>query len=740
MKKKLSLLVLLLLSIANYAQDISYTFQNARNTNDGVDDFYEVDIYASSTTEFKMGDVQIRFFYNTAAFGEAVNDNGVLESLEPDGSLFATALFGGAVPQFGLLNIANTLDSFTIVYEAKVSAGTFPENTITATPTHLFSIKLKYTDVAEAADVTFSTEAADQDQVFTACGPFEASAFANADCINTPGEQLDIAGITFDSSGASLVSLIQWSGITSSDWNTATNWVGDVIPTSTDDVEIVSAANSPEIGNDIIEVNNLTVDTGATLTVTGFGAVHVAGDLTVDGSLLMSASSSSSLTGTSLIVDGTATGNVSYELNDFITDEFTLISSPVSGEVRSDFMSNVANNILINTAVSPNRFALATYNDANESGTKYEYFDADDLSDTTSEFGTAAGYSFAKASAGSILFTGTAVTTNVEKAVSASEFNLVGNPYTAFLPINENDDNNFINDNLAKMDPSFVGVYIWDTAQQKYVANTLTSGGAHITPGKGFFVHTTTGVSTLSFDAAKRVESSFLTAPKTINTTPKIELLATANGTTVNTAIQYFDFATKGLDPGYDVGNFSGASFDVYTKLVDDVEGTDFTLQSLPLQTEEATSIPVGVVAKAGTTIRFSIAKDNLETAVYLEDTLLNIITNLDETAYEVTVSEDTNGSGRFLLKTESAKILAVDDADISSVNVYTTNEVLVVKGISQEDFNVHVFNVLGKEVFKAKETGIGNNTLALPSLQTGIYLVKVNSSLGTTNSKIVIK
>ncbi len=740
MKKKLSLFMLLLLSIANYAQDISYTFENPRNTNDGVDDFYEVDIYASSTTEFKMGDVQLRFFYNTTAFGEAVEDNGVLESLTPTGTLFGSALFGGAVPQFAIVNIANTLDSFTITYEAKVSDGTFTENTITATPTHLFSIKLKYVDATEEPDVTFSTEAADQDQVFTACGPFDASAFTNADCIGFPGDQLSLADITFDSAGAALVSSIEWLGVTSSDWNTATNWVGDVVPSSTDDVEIVSAINSPEIDNEIIEVNNLTIDTGATLTVTGFGALEVAGDLTVDGSLLMSVSSTSSLTGTSLIVEGTATGNITYELTEFIADEFTLISSPVSGQVRSDFMTAGSTDILINTTPDPDRYALGTYNDANADGAKWDYFDADDLSDTTSELGTAAGYSFAKASAGSILFTGTPVTTSVEKAVTADEFNLVGNPYTAFLPINGNGDSNFINDNLSKMDPSFVGVYIWDTEQQKYVANTLTSGTANITPGKGFFVHTTTGVATLSFDAAKRVESPAFLVLKTSNTTPKIELLATSNGTTVTTAIQYFDFATKGLDPGYDVGNFSGASFDVYTKLLDDANGKDFTLQSLPLESEETTSIPVGLVAKAGSTVRFSIAKDNLDTAIYLEDTLLNVVTKLDETAYEVTVNEDVNGSGRFFLKTEASKILAVDDADISSIKVYTSSEALVVKGIIEGEFNVQLFNVLGKEVFKAKETGIGNNTLTLPSLQAGVYLVKVNSSLGTTNSKIIIK
>lgn len=200
MKKNITLLFLLI-SIVNCAQDIEFTFGNPVNTNDGIDDFYEVDVYASSSTGFKIGDLQIRFFYNTEAFGEAVKDNEVLESLTPNGSLFGTTLFNGSVPQFSLLNIANTPDSFTIVYEANVSDGTFTENTITAVPTHLFTIKLKYEDVTKANELTFSTELLDT-EVFTACGPYETTPFENAGCIDFPGTQLSREAISLDSTGA----------------------------------------------------------------------------------------------------------------------------------------------------------------------------------------------------------------------------------------------------------------------------------------------------------------------------------------------------------------------------------------------------------------------------------------------------------------------------------------------------------------------------------------------------------
>lgn len=740
MKKNILLFMLLLLSIANYAQDISYTFDNPRNTNDGVDDFYEVDIYASSTTEFKMGDVQLRFFYNTAAFGQAVNDNGVLESLTPAGSLFGSALFGGAVPKFALLNIANTLDSFTIVYEAKVSDGTFTENTITATPTHLFSIKLKYTDLAEAADVTFSTEAADQDQVFTACGPFDASPFTNADCIGFPGQQLLLADVSFDSAGAALASFVEWSGITSTVWDTATNWVGDVLPTTTDDVSIADVTNSPVIASgEAFTVNAFTVETAAALAINDSGYLRVDGNFTNDGTITMTSTAAESA---SLLVKGSATGVVTYERGGLIANEFSIVTAPVAGQSVKAFVENAANDIRINTTVTPNRLAIGFYDETQPAGSKWVYYTTDDIVTDALTFEQGRGYAISRGTNGSVSFTGTIETASVTKALE-TEWNAIGNPFTTFLPANENGGANFIADNTSKINPANLGIYVWDNAQAKYVVVPGSGSASFIAPGQGFFVRAAAGATDVSFDEAQRMKQPITggTFSKGTNSEKSgFTLTASTGAKSVTTLVNYSNTTTKGLDPGYDLGNFAGAEFDVFTKLVGDTAGEDFTIQSLPLETEEATNIPVGLVAKAGTTIRFSIAKDNLDTAVYLEDTVLNVVTKLEDTAYEVTVSEDTNGSGRFFLKTESSKVLAVDAADISSIKVYTSNEALVVKGIVQGEFNLQLFNVLGKEVFKAKETGIGNNTLDLPSLQIGVYLVKVNSSLGTTNSKIIIK
>ena len=74
-----------------------------------------------------------------------------------------------------------------------------------------------------------------------------------------------------------------WLGIFSTDWNDAGNWCGG-IPTSTTDVVITSApANQPVIGIAGGTCRNITIGSGASLTITGSNNLTVSGDWTNNG-------------------------------------------------------------------------------------------------------------------------------------------------------------------------------------------------------------------------------------------------------------------------------------------------------------------------------------------------------------------------------------------------------------------------------------------------------------------------
>ncbi|MBW1298604.1 immunoglobulin-like domain-containing protein [Aquimarina litoralis] len=198
MKKIILFTLLICLSTYMNAQDITFTFQNTRNTNDGTDDFYEADIYIAATSDFKLGSGQIYFTYSTAAFGENIHSGGNFEYLQPAGSILAETYSGFPAYSSFIAN-DNTNSRVSTSFQQGLSSGTITANNVTSTPKHLFSIRIKYADISEDPTIAFETGSVFLDQFFTACGP---TTFGFPDCTNFPGVQL--TNDTFDSTGAEI--------------------------------------------------------------------------------------------------------------------------------------------------------------------------------------------------------------------------------------------------------------------------------------------------------------------------------------------------------------------------------------------------------------------------------------------------------------------------------------------------------------------------------------------------------
>ncbi|RQO66030.1 hypothetical protein DBR43_27705 [Pedobacter sp. KBW06] len=75
----------------------------------------------------------------------------------------------------------------------------------------------------------------------------------------------------------------QWTGNISTDWANAANWCDGVLPTSTTDVVITSGATRMPNISTSVSSRSLTINSGATLTLTGTGTLNVAGTLTNNG-------------------------------------------------------------------------------------------------------------------------------------------------------------------------------------------------------------------------------------------------------------------------------------------------------------------------------------------------------------------------------------------------------------------------------------------------------------------------
>ncbi|WP_299838982.1 T9SS type A sorting domain-containing protein [uncultured Tenacibaculum sp.] len=742
--KKLLLFLICLISYNTYAQNISFTFVNARNTNDGVDDYYEADIYIASDTDFIVGSGQLYFNYNTEAFGENVHASGNFSMETPTDCILDTSFGGGFLEAYNLFIVNDNISSrvsTSFQQNASINAFNFSGVTsnVTSTPTHLYSIKIKYNDVTKDPNVSFEVGGTFLDQFYTACGPTTGS--NSPDCTNHPGTQ--ITGDSYDSTGASLFSDVNWTGASSAFWSITSNWNTSAIPSTSNNVTIPDVANDPILNTGNLSVNDLTIDSGADLTVDVNGALTVNGDLNNSGTIALTASASNSSV---FIVEGSASGQVTFQQNGLLANQWNVITAPVSGQSIKDFAENAANDIRINNTVSPSRYAIAYYDDSNADGAKWVYYTTTDLSSGTLTFELGKSYAISRATDGSVSFTGTIETNDVTETVAADQWNAIGNPYTAYMPINENSGANFIQDNFAKFNSSFVAVYTWDASQNKYTAQTLADAESKLAPGQGFFIRTNTGVGNVAFNKVQRgldVSGGASTRLVTTNSNTEIKLSIASDATKVSTRILYSETATKGLDAGYDVGNFGGADLDVYSKLIEGNTEDNFTIQSLPISNYEEIIVPVGVVAEAGKEIVFSVEMNNLpsDSNIYLEDKLTNTYTDLTEGGFTVKVEEKLNGAGRFYLHT-SAKVLSTDDEIINNetVSIFkSTKSEITITGVTS-NANVKVYSILGKEVATTTIEGNQTSKINLNNLSSGIYIVKLQSETSEISKKIILE
>lgn len=199
-------LIVMLMSLTTYSQDIHFTFANAQNTNDGSNDFYEVDVMIqtiNSTGSFKLGSGQLYFNYNTLAFGSNIKAGGsfTVTHTNPD-YICGQFVDAAAAAIYGPFTTNdNTTSRVSWAFSQAFSSSTFAADNVTPTAKKLCHIKIKYAGTIQDPMFLFEDGTIYDDQFYTACGP-AGGPFTTADCGASPGTQL--LNDTFDSGGATL--------------------------------------------------------------------------------------------------------------------------------------------------------------------------------------------------------------------------------------------------------------------------------------------------------------------------------------------------------------------------------------------------------------------------------------------------------------------------------------------------------------------------------------------------------
>lgn len=524
-----------------------------------------------------------------------------------------------------------------------------------------------------------------------------------------------------------------WTGGTSSTWNLAGNW-DNGIPTSSSLVSIPNVATSPIISSGASALaGNIIINGSEILTINSVNSLTVNGNLTITGDLTINS-------GGSLIVNGTSTGNLTYNVNVNNT-AWHLVSSPIVGEQYDDAW-NTSNSI--NVSGSGLNDAISRYNNTTSINGSWDYFQT---GAAATPFNQGQGYSLKRTSAGDYSFIGAFPTNDVNLSITQgfgtlNKWNLIGNPFPSYIKVSE-----LIAANSVNLTDTHEFIYAWNGTN--YV--TL-SGTDYIHTGQAFFVNADNS-TTNNFTFPESLQSHQTSVPFYKETSsPMIKIFVNDKDNIQKfTEIWYIEKTTKSLDPGFDAGTFTGqeSDFRFYSHLVENSEGVNFMLQSLPRDDYENTVIPLGLDAVSGKEISFSINHQNLPTdlMVFIEDKKRKRITRLDEenSNYKIILDTESNGIGRFYLRTSTVdlrKVLDVNHFDLNHISMYLSSDRnLRIVGLKSHKVLLTVFNVLGKKVYHQNlEANTVIDINLSNSIKQGIYIVKIETNKGIINKKIFLK
>ncbi len=497
------------------------------------------------------------------------------------------------------------------------------------------------------------------------------------------------------------LSIVRWNGSNSNVWSDELNWNTGSVPTFIHNVIIPAGLGTYPTLSSALTCNNFTIESNAS----GTGSLIGQSNLTVNG------------TATVQRYMGGATWH--------------LTSVPVNGESVQDMVTN-------NTfSTNDTQYGFGIYNEATDTWSTY-------TTETYSSAGNLTpgmGYETNIQSDGALSFAGGLNTSVVDVAItrSGNGWNLLGNPYPSALYANDLADasNNFIDINAGQMDASYVALYFWDPSTSQYEIINNSSVATYIPVGQAFFVKSKEGGGTASFTTAMQVHQP-TDAFKSNSVNTNIILKATNGEQTKTTEFRFIEGTTLGLDPGYDAGLFNGTKdkFVLSSCLMQD-NGIGFALQCFPADDFESVTVPIELNSVTNT-VEFSVETSNLPSniKVYLEDKLDNSFNLLDGTqtyAAQVNIGEN---SGRFYLHTSQQaldQMTELNDGEYEIIPQVQSSSLLICGNVP-EGSHLSIIDLMGRTVFK---TTVNSSTVNVPSLNNGIYIIKLINGRTTYTQKI---
>lgn len=523
-----------------------------------------------------------------------------------------------------------------------------------------------------------------------------------------------------------------WQSSSSTDWTLGSNWSSGVPTSAISAIIPVSASVQPEIDAGIVyEVKDITIEASTFMTVKSDAFFSVKGNLMGSGQLIIES-------GGSVIVDGTSSVMTTYKRNLGTTNEY-YVSSPVIGQDVDDFATNHP----IDAGPTANDLFLRSFDMTNQI---WDYYQTGSTNSGAFQRGT--GISIKLTSAVDITFNGDFPVNDITVPIisAVNSFSFLGNPFPSSIAANtltqQSVDLLTLNKNVLAQQT----LWLFDQSTNSFEAVNQASGSRFIPAGQGFFV-LTNGSGTFQFKESLQSHQTDV-FQRSVNNTASITLEMNNGTNTKSSTIAYRSDATTDFDDGLDSSLFdlfsSNASFEFYTQLVENNFGRKIEIQSLPDSNYENMVIPIGFKASNGETIEISADPTGLPSGynIFIEDKNDNSFTSIGNTGeiFSTLLNTDVDGTGRLFLHITTAALSVEDPREISAVQMFLkSNNYLYISGVDEgKKARLKIYNIRGQEVFSFQFLGEVSNEVALPRLNTGLYIIHLYTDQGRTVKKVL--
>ncbi len=471
---------------------------------------------------------------------------------------------------------------------------------------------------------------------------------------------------------------------------------------------------------------NMKVDFTGTgtykLTIPDDSYITLAGNLTLNDTLLLEASSSGMASLVMSTVSSTVTGvYAKVEQHIPAQDEWHMVSSPVSDDY-SDVYAGI--------------YLL----EWNEPDSTWSF-----ISSTTDALNVTQGY-FAWSASGisspqDVTFEGTLNTG--DQTVSNLTYNsgsnkgdgwcLVGNPYPSAVEWTSS----WTKSNIDAT------IYIYNGTQYKTwnynysgYPNTLSSG--EIPSTQSFWVKANAASPSMTIPNSERLHSSqaFYKGDETIQDIFTISV--SGNGYDDKISLGMFDEATNYFDSEYDAYKLFG--IEVAPQLYSYGNDTKFAV-NLFAEITENKIIPLGLKTGAAMEYTFEVeGLDNFDPSigVYLEDKLSEDMINLRENPVYTFYTEEGLDEDRFVLHFNADFLDAEEYSTENNINIYSSDKDVYVNYQMDTPARVIIYDILGKEIM-SENLNINQLNKLTVNTGRGYYIVKVISGESIKTGKVFI-